>query len=278
MALTVGASVVWGTSFVAVSTGLRFSSPYILLFERFLVASIVILGLGIFSPSARIWQELRRPQTWILAAVWGAGFVLQFVGQGASGASASALLSNLFIVFVPVAAFFVLKEQMTTASKLAVALSAFGIVLVLPSGLNLSASTFGDLLLTGAALGNTMFIVLGKKYGVSTLGASFAVVVSITVILAPIAATVGGASLGSLLVPADWESVLWLGIPCTVVATAMYTRGLASIRAVQSATLLLLEIIVGVSLSVAMLGDVLSPTQVLGGAIIATAILLSSAR
>lgn len=277
MALTVGASVIWGTSFVAVSAGLQYSNPYVLLFERFLIATVAILGLGIYSPSARIWQELRRPETWILAAVWGAGFVLQFVGQGVSGAPAAALLSNLFIVFVPIAAFFVLKEQMTNSSKVAVALSVFGVVLVLPSGVHLSASAFGDLLLMGAALGNTMFIVLGKKYGISSLGASFAVVVSITVILAPIAATVGGPSLGSLLTPADWESALWLGIPCTVVATAMYTRGLASIRAVRSATLLLLEIIVGVVLSVALLGDALSPAQMVGGAVIAAAVLLSSA-
>ena len=277
MALTVGASVIWGTSFVAVSAGLQYSSPYLLLFERFFVASLAILALGLFTRSARIWQELRRAETWVLAVVWGTGFVLQFVGQDVSGASASALFSNLFVVFVPVAAFFVLGERMTNASKIAVALSVLGIVLVLPSGLHLSGSAVGDLLLVGAAVGNTMFIVLGKRYGISSLASSFAVVVSITVMLAPLAAVAGGTfPLNSLLATADWESVLWLGVPCTVVATAMYARGLASMRAAQSATLLLMEIIVGVALSVSLLGDVLSPTQVVGGATIAFAIVLSS--
>lgn len=277
MALTVGASVIWGTSFVAVSVGLQYSSPYVLLFERFFVASLAIFAIGLFTRSARVWRELRRARTWVLASVWGAGFVLQFVGQGVSGASASALLSNLFVVFVPVAAFFVLGERMTNASKGAVALSVLGIVLVLPPGLRLSGGTVGDLLLVGAAVGNTLFIVLGKKYGISSLASSFAVVVSITAMLAPLAALAGGtSSLNSLLTPADWESVLWLGVPCTVVATAMYTRGLASIRAAQSATLLLMEIIVGVALSASLLGDLLSLTQVVGAVTIAAAILLSS--
>ncbi|HUK79628.1 MAG TPA: EamA family transporter, partial [Nitrososphaerales archaeon] len=73
-----------------------------------------------------------------------------------------------------------------------------------------------------------------------------------------------------------WESVVWLGVPCTIVAVAMYTRGLASIRATQSATLLLLEIIVGIALSVSLLGNSLSFFQMLGAGVIGFAILLSS--
>jgi drug/metabolite transporter (DMT)-like permease len=278
MALTVGASIIWGTSFVAISAGLEYANPYVLVFERFLVASLAILILGLFTRSARVWAELRRPQIWILAAVWGSGFLLQFVGQNISGASASALLSNLFIVFVPVAAYFVLREQVSSASKLAVALSVVGIFLVLPSGASVTGTTLGDLLLIGAALGNTSFIVLGKRYGISSLASSFALIVSMTVITAPIAAFTGGTSLRAYLAPADWGSLFWLGVPCSVVAVAMFTRGLGSIRAAQSATLLLLEIIVGVALSAALLGDVLGLAQVIGAVTIAAAILLSSAR
>lgn len=278
IALTVGASVIWGTSFVAVSVGLQYSSPFVLVFERFFVASLVILAVGLFSRSARVWRELRRPQIWLLAAAWGAGFLLQFEGQGISGASASALLSNLFVVFVPVAAAFVLREKLTNASKGAVALSVVGIVLVLPSGLRISGTTVGDLLLIGAALGNTTFIVLGKKYGVSSLASSFALIISMAVMTAPLAVATGGLSFQPLLASADWESVVWLGLPCTVVAVAMYTRGLGSIRASQSATILLMEIVVGVGLSVTLLREVLGWTQVIGAVVIGLAILLSASQ
>jgi drug/metabolite transporter (DMT)-like permease len=279
MALTVGASVIWGTSFVAVSVGLQYSNPYVLLFERFFVASLAILFLGIFSRSARVLPELRRPRTWAFAGVYAAAFLLQFIGQEASGASASALLSNLFVIFVPVAAFFALREHIPNSSKAAVALSMVGVILVLPSGLQVTNTTLGDLLLVGASGGYTLFIVLGKKYDVSSLGSSFAIIVSMTVIMAPLAAVEGGPfTLNTLLATADWEAVLWLAVPCTVIALAMYTRGLASIRATQSATLLLLEIVVGVLLSVSLLGNALSLTQVFGGTFIALAVLFSSRR
>lgn len=279
VALTIGASVIWGTSFVATSVGLEYTNPYVLLFERFFVASVAILALGIFTRSARVWSELRRTHIWGVSVVYAAAFLLQFLGQSESSASASALLSNLFIIFVPVAAFFLLRERMPTSSKAAVGLSVVGIVLVLPSGFQFTGATLGDVLLLGAAAGYTLFIVLGKMYGVSSLASSFALIVSMTVVTAPLAAIEGGPfALGTVFTAAAWESVTWLAIPCTVVALAMYTRGLASIRATQSSTLLLLEIIVGVALSVSLLGNVFSLTQAFGVGVIALAILLSSRR
>ena len=219
----------------------------------------------------------RRPRTWGVGVVYAAAFLFQFLGQNDSGASASALLSNLFVVFVPVAAFFILRERLSNSSKAAVGVSVVGVVLELPSGLQVTGTTLGDLLLVGASLGYTLFIVLGKKYGLSSLASSFALIVSMTVLLAPLAAIEGGPfALNAVFTTTAWESVVWLGVPCTVVALAMYTRGLAFIRATQSATLLLLEIIVGVALAVSLLGNVLSLTQVLGAGVIGVAIVLSS--
>ncbi len=279
VALTVGASLIWGTSFIAISVGLEYANPYVLLFERFLIASAAILALGAFIRPARVWPELKRLRTWAIAAVYAAAFILNFIGQELSGASASALLSNLFVVFVPAMAFFVLKEQMSNPSKAAVGLSVVGMALVFPSGLHFTGKTFGDLLLVGAALGYTVFMVAGKKYGISTLSSSFALIVCMTVLTAPLAFLSGGVfSTSTFTAPGDWAPLLWLAVPCTVVALAMYTRGLASIRAAQSATLLLVEIVVGLGLSAALLGDVLSLTQVFGASVIGVAVLLSSVQ
>jgi len=279
IALTVGASLIWGTSFVAVSVGLQYTNPYVLLFDRFLIASAVILVLGVFTRSARVWLELRKPRTWALAVVYALAFLLQFVGQDSSGASASAILSNLFVVFVPIVAFFVLQERLPNSSKVAVVLSIPGILLVFPSGLHMAGSVVGDLLLVGSSLGYTVFIVLGKKYGLTSLAGSFALIVSMTVVLAPLAALTGRPLLlGTMVPPSAWESVVWLGVPCTVVALAMYTRGLGSIRATQSATLLLMEIIVGVALSVSLLGEVLGVSQVIGAMVIGASVIISSVR
>ena len=76
MALTFGASLIWGTSFVAIGIGLRYSNPYTLLFERFLIATAAILALGLFMKSARVWPEFLKPRTWVLGAVCAASFLL----------------------------------------------------------------------------------------------------------------------------------------------------------------------------------------------------------
>ena len=68
MALTFGANLIWGTSFVAISAGLEYSNPYLLLFERFFVACVSILAAGIFVRSARVWPELPKARTWILGS------------------------------------------------------------------------------------------------------------------------------------------------------------------------------------------------------------------
>lgn len=277
VALTAGASLIWGTSYVAASVGLEYSDAYMLLFERFLIASLAILAVGFFVKSARVWTELSRVRTWVLGAVYVASFLLQFLGQDISSASESALLSNLVVVFVPVTAYFVLQERLANTSKAAVALSLFGAFLVFPSGLRPSAGAVGDLLLVASSVGYTAFIVLGKRFGVSSLASTFAIIVSMAVLMAPVAfLKEGSLSPGTLAVPGTWGPALWLGVPCTVVALAMYTRGLATVRATQSATLLLLEIVMGVVMSVLLLGNVLSTLQVLGAALIGAALLLSS--
>ena len=279
MAFTFGASLIWGTSFVAIGIGLQYSNPYTLLFERFLIATAAILALGLFMKSARVWPELLKARTWILGAVYAASFLVQFLGQDISGASVSALLSNLFVIFVPVAAYFLLRERIPDSSKAAIALSVLGIVLVLPEGLRFTSGTAGDLLLVGSALGYTFFIVLGKRLDISSLASSLAIIVSMTTLMVPVVLATGGPFLWGAATPLlAWESAVWLALPCTVVALAMYTKGLASIGATQSAMLLLFEVIVGVALSVSLLGDSLNAIQLLGAAVITLAILLTSLR
>ena len=274
-ALTLGASVLWGTSFVAVSIGLQFASPYQLLFERFLVAGISVLVAGAFSRSARIWSGLADPRIWMVGVVYTAAFLFQFVGQSLSGASMSALLSNLFVVFVPVVAYFALKERLGRMAMSGVLLGIIGIVLVYSSSLSTQGTAFGDLLLMGSALGYTAFIVLGKKLDLSSLSSSFSLMVTMAVLSAPVAFIADGSvPLAGFLRPEGLASVLWLGLPCTVFALAMYTKGLASIGAAQSAVLLLMEIIVGMALSIVVLGESLSLVQWVGAGAIGISIVL----
>lgn len=276
MALTTGAGVIWGTSFVAITVGLHYADPYLLLFERFLVASLTVLAIGTFRKSARVWRELREPWIWGVGVVYTLAFLSQFVGQDMAGASLASLLSNLFVVFTPVAAYFVLKERPSRGAAAGVVMGVFGILLVYSSSVSSGGTALGDLLLVASALGYTVFIVLSKKLDISSLSSSFALMVVMAVESAPVALAGGPLSAASFVQPGGLAALLWLGVPCTVVALAMYTRGLSYTGAAQSAVLLLIEIIVGVGLSFFFLGESLSPLQWVGAVVIGLSILISS--
>jgi drug/metabolite transporter (DMT)-like permease len=276
VALTTGAGVIWGTSFVAITVGLHYANPYLLLFERFLVASVAVLTIGVFRKSARVWQELRKPWIWAVGIVYTLAFLSQFIGQDLAGASLASLLSNLFVIFTPIAAYLVLNERPSAGAAAGVAVGVMGVILVYSASLASTGTALGDLLLVGSALGYTGFIVLSKKLHISSLSSSFALMVVMAVESAPVAIAGGQFSGASFIQPAGLEALLWLGVPCTVVALAMYTRGLTYTGAGQSAVLLLIEIIVGVGLSFLLLGETLSPVQWLGALVIGLSILLSS--
>ena len=276
VALTTGAGAIWGTSFVAITVGLHYANPYLLLFERFFVAGAAVLVIGAFRRSARVWNELRKPWIWAVGVVYTLAFLSQFVGQDLAGASLASLLSNLFIIFTPVVAYFVLKERPSTGAAAGVLVGVFGVLLVYSSSLSSGGAAPGDLLLVGSALGYTLFIVLSKKLGISSTSSSFALMVVMAVESAPVALAGGPLSAASLVHPGGLEALLWLGVPCTVEALAMYTRGLSYTGPSQSAVLLLIEIIVGVGLSFVLLGETLTLIQWFGAVVIVLSILISS--
>lgn len=276
VALTTGAGVIWGTSFVAITVGLHYANPYLLLFERFLLASAAVLVIGLFHKSARVWHEFRKPWIWGVGVVYTLAFLSQFIGQDLADASLASLLSNLFVVFTPIVAYFVLKERPSPGAAAGVVMGVLGVLLVYSSSVGSGATALGDLLLVGSALGYTVFIVLSKKLDISSLSSSFALMVVMAVESAPMALAGGPPTAESLIQPMGLEALLWLGVPCTVVALAMYTKGLSYTGASQSAVLLLIEIIVGVALSSLLLGESLSQLQWVGAVVIGLSILVSS--
>lgn len=268
--------MIWGTSFVAITVGLHYANPYLLLFERFLVASVVVFAIGLFHKTAQVWAELRKPWIWAVGVVYTFAFLSQFVGQYLAGASLASLLSNLFVIFTPIVAYFVLKERPTRGAAAGVALGVLGVAMVYSASLSSGGTALGDILLVGSALGYTIFIVLGKKLDVSSLSSSFAIIVVITVESAPVALAGGPLTAAEFVQPVGLASLIWLGVPCTVLALAMYTRGLSYTGAGQSAILLLVEIVVGVALSFLILGENLTTLQWAGAALIGVSILIPS--
>lgn len=106
---------------------------------------------------------------------------------------------------------------------------------------------------------------------------AFAVIISVTVLLAPVAFLFGGLNPLDLRIGMPgWLSIVYLAVPCSVIAISLYLEGLGSITASQSAALLLLELVVGLILASLVLGETLSLAAVTGAAAISLAIIFSS--
>jgi len=262
---------------VASQIGLRYTNPYNLVFMRFLISAAIILAIAIpFGSRLGIGKELMNRWTWGLGAVYAFGFLFQYMGQDMTSASDATLLSNLAPIIIPFLAVLLLREKLTAFHILATAISFVGLYFV--AGFNPSASLIyilGYILLLFTSFGYALFTVLSKKHELAALGSSLAIMIAITAILAPFAIVFGGFGTEPLVLPQEaWASVLYLAIPCTLVAIILYLRGLASIRASEAAFIFLLQILVGLVLSLTILGEMLGRYQLLGAVLIMLGLLI----
>jgi len=277
LALVIAADLLWSTVFVASQVGLEYTNPYNLVFMRFLISSIpIVVAAAFYGQRLGLKGELSNRWTWLLGAVYAMGFLFQYMGQDMTSASDATLLSNLAPILIPFLSVLALRERLTPVHIIASAVSFVGLYFV--AGFNPSAaplSMLGYALLLLTSLSYALFTVMGKKYGSAALGSSLAIILVITAILAPIAIAFGGFGTTPMIMPLSvWLAVLYLAIPCTLVAIIIYLRGLASVGASEAGFLLLLQIIVGLILSTAILGDMLEPYQTLGAALIMIGLLI----
>jgi drug/metabolite transporter (DMT)-like permease len=272
------ASVLWGTVFVASDIGLEYTNPYTLVFMRFLLASGVIAMIAVgFDKRLRIGRELRKGSIWLLGMIDAAGFLLQYVGQSLTNAPDATLLANLAPVLVPLVGWILVKESISKIQATAGAFGLSGLLFIATPNLRFQVSSLpGDLLLLGASLSFALFIVLSKRVKAVSAGSALAVIVAVTVFLTPAALTLGRLNpFNFTLGMAGWSSALYMGAMCTVTPMVFYLRGLRSISASESGTLLLLEVLSGLILAVFVLGQVPTQYEIAAGAAIISALAMS---
>jgi drug/metabolite transporter (DMT)-like permease len=273
--LIVAADLLWGTVFVASQVGLQYTNPYNLVFMRFLVASIIILAIALlFWKKIGIADEFKRKWTWIFGIVYMFGFLLQYLGQDLTTTAEATLLSNLAPIIVPFFAFTFLKEKISRLQKVAMALGLLGLFLVSNPDVTLDTThLLGDLMLFGTSISYALFTTLSKKEQISSISSSFAVIITTTILLAPIAIIFGGmghfdTNIGLL----GWIAVIYLGIPCTLIAISIYLKGLGIIPASEASVFFLLQVLVGLILSAKLFGDLLNLAQAVGAVLIFAAL------
>ncbi len=147
-AALLGATVVWGTTFVVVRDGLIESSPFVFVALRFTLAAAV---LAPFVLARRGLPDARALQAGAIVGGWlFLGFALQTLGLARTEPARAAFLTGLAVVLVPLLLVLLYRKVPTPASLVGVALAAAGLAVM--TGWGGGGLSAGDLLVVGCAL------------------------------------------------------------------------------------------------------------------------------
>jgi drug/metabolite transporter (DMT)-like permease len=279
---TLGAGLLWGSSFSVIKVGLRTIDPYWFVVLRFACASVVAVSylaiVGRLRDAARL---LRNPLVIWLGVANAVGFVLQFKGQTLTTAGHAALIINSCTIYVAIASRFVFRERFGPLKMLAVATGMLGVFLVTTGGrpgAALGSELRGDLLILVAAFTWTAFILLDKKI-VATLPVDVRALTGAMVVVTAASALPFALLFGRGSFPSrspEWWTVPYTAIFCTVIPFFLWTWGLKRITATTSSVIMLSEVVFALALAAAILDERLAPAGFAGSALIILAVLLAS--
>ncbi len=277
----------WGVSFVATKAVVREISPVTLIFTR--------AGLGTALLVAILAVRRQRPlpprdALLPLAAMGFVGVAFHQLLQAHALILTSAVNTGWLIGLTPLwsalLSAFVLKERFGAAKIAGLLIGFAGAALVVTRGqlgaaLLALPATRGDLLILASTVNWALYTVLGHPT-IRRLGPTRATAGAMLLgwlMLAPFFAARSGWSDYARLTPAGWLGVLFLGVACSGLGYLFWYGALERVEASRVAALLYLEPLVTLAAAVALLGEPVRITTVVGGLMVAGGVILvQSAR
>jgi len=276
------AVVFWGLSFVATKAALRELSPITLVATRFALGVALLLVL----------LRARRVPVLPPRELWGAlalmGFVGVFVHQmlqsfalTMTGAISTGWLIGLTPLWSAVLAAWLLRERFPPAKVAGLALGFAGAALVVTRG-QLGAArlalpaTKGDLMILASTLNWAVYSVLGHPV-LKRLGATRATAGALLfgwLMLLPLFVVRAGWREYAHLSGAGTGAVLFLGIACSGLGYLFWYGALEKIPASAVSALLYLEPLVTLVAGVALLGEQVHATTMVGGLLVLAGVFL----
>lgn len=280
IAAVLGAVLIWGLTFVPSKIVLLEMGPFTLAELRFCIALAVLLPT--VSRSGVSPNKLRGLPWRTLAAMGFTGVAVYFGFQNLGLARTSATEAGLISASVPAVtaalSALVLHERLRLARLVGIAGSMAGVaVMILGSSSTQSGSLAGDLMLLVSAAAWAFYTLMNKEIG-GKLSEGLILTSTIAfgaLFLAPPAifelATHGFGPVSD----AGWLSVLFLGIAGSAAAFFCWNAALRRLDASEASTYLNLVPLVTVISAALMLGERITPPQLLGGALVVTGVYLA---
>ena len=249
------------------------ADPTTLLVLRYSIAAVVMVAI-MFARKT----PLPRGRILLGLVLMGAvGYVGQsfayFTALTMASASLVALLLYLYPAIVTMLSALFFKERLTAAKVGAVTLALVGTALTIgPTG---SGRVPGILLAIAAAVIYSVYILVGSRImpHASAIAASTTVITAAAVVYIGIVAVRGPAFPQTF---SGWVDIFAIALVSTVLPIVTFLAGLERVGPTRASTLSTFEPVMSVMLAILILGETISPLQVLGGALILAAVVVCS--
>ncbi|MCL6611643.1 MAG: DMT family transporter [Peptococcaceae bacterium] len=273
------AAVIWGLSFLSIKVSVAVIPPMTLALLRFLTASLVLVAmLKILEPGAK----MRKKDVPSLAAAGLMGITVYFFFENNGVKLTTASAASIIVATIPVmsilADYIFFRAPLSPGKIFCVALSVLGVYLVVEAGVKMPGgrnNLAGNLLMIGAAVSWVVYSIvtrpLGKKYSqlaivtYQTLFGTFSLI--------PLA----------LLERSGWQSVsgtvmlnvFYLGLFCSALGYYLYVYAMKKLGMGTVSLFINLVPVVTVVSSHFILGEMVSPVQMAGGALVVASVYLA---
>lgn len=273
----------WAGNFVVGRAIIDLIPPITLSFIRWLLASLMLLPFA-WPYLKKDWPEIKKriPYYFLLGLLSGAAYnALTYLGFHTTTANNAFVINAALPIFIILANFVLNGIELTFKETLAIALSLFGVLLIITKG-DLStlaelSFTIGDILVFIAVLCWALYTALLKTRP-KLHSFSFAVITFATATIILIPFTIIEMSLG------HWPeislnsaiTILYISIFPALLAYVFYNRGVELIGGNKAGVMLYLMTPLGAVLSFLFLGEIPEIYHYIGFVLIITGVLISA--
>ncbi|MHA2142174.1 MAG: DMT family transporter [Candidatus Thorarchaeota archaeon] len=271
-------TVLWASSLILAKIVFVELTPITFVALRYTLACPILIPMAYFTRRRQEPQENPRKHWKLLVVAGLAGpflsQVMQYIGLNMTTASDAVLLLNFTPVFTVILAAAMIDERITVAKLLGLITATFGAIMIVinPAPVDpviSSTRLLGDVILIASTFLFAVNGIVGKiaVKSVSSVSVTlYSTLAAVPFLWMSVAIFEDLSVLFTLSLQA-WIIVMWVGIVNTALAFILYYESMKYIEASKVQIALNLIGVWGVLLSIPILGEIISPLQILGGAI-----------
>ena len=239
---------------------------------RAVLAAVCIGGYLLISRQTMDFKTIRKELLLLLISGGAMGFnwILLFEAYKYTTVSVATLSYYFAPVIVTAACPILFREKLTRKQVLCFVMSTVGLILITVTGdlTGGSRDLIGIAFGLGAAVLYASVVLLNKFIkNVAGIHRTFLQFLAAILVLAPYVACTGGVTLGGMDLT-GWVCLLVVGLVHTGMAYCLYFSSLRDLPGQKAAILSYIDPLVAVIISVTVLGEAMSPLQILGGGLI----------